>query len=104
MILDGWGIKTSLASSGLEAIEHIEKENFDVVLMDIQMPGLSGLEAVKIIRSTLKEKAAIPVIAVTGNALKGEEEKCLQAGMNDYISKPFREKELYEKLVKQFNK
>jgi CheY-like chemotaxis protein len=104
MILDGWGVKTSLAGSGIEAIEQIEKENFDAVLMDIQMPGLSGIETIKLIRSTMKgEKATVPVIAVTGNALKGEEEKCIRAGMNDYISKPFKEEDLYSKLLKHFS-
>lgn len=104
MILEGWGMKVSLASDGQEAIACMEKENFDVVLMDLQMPGLSGIDVVKHMRNEMKgANANVPVIALTGNALKGEEEKCISCGMNDYITKPFKEKTLYQKLKKAFN-
>jgi two-component system, sensor histidine kinase and response regulator len=92
-----------VTGNGREALEELEKESFDVVLMDIQMPEMDGFEATAAIRE--KEKltgAHIPIIAMTANALKGDEEKCLQAGMDGYVSKPIQTKELIatiERLV-----
>lgn len=88
-----------IAENGLIAIEKLKIKQFDIVLMDIQMPEMDGYEATKHIR-TLSEKplADIPIIAMTAHALHTEVEKCLGIGMNDYISKPFKTKDLYGKI------
>jgi len=75
----------------------VEKENFDVVLMDIQMPIMNGFETAKAIRATGN---LIPIIALTAAAIKGEREKCVQSGMNDYITKPFKEEDLLKLIDK----
>lgn len=88
--------------NGQEAIDVLKEQEFDVILMDMQMPVLDGLEATKIIRNDLR--LTIPVIALTANAIKGESIKCLEAGMNDYISKPFEEVDLVNMLAKWLGK
>ena len=104
-ILEQWKVEVEVAASGKQAIEKVINNDFDVILMDIQMPEMSGVEVVKYIRNELedKKKRSIPVIAVTANAINGEEEKYLNAGMNEYISKPFKEKTLFTKLLKVMN-
>jgi CheY-like chemotaxis protein len=85
-----------VVENGLQAIEAVSKQVFDLVLMDMQMPELGGLEAATIIRE--REKATgghIQIIAVTANAMTGDRERCLAAGMDDYISKPIIMKELF---------
>jgi len=89
VILEEFNVLVTEVENGSEAIEHIKDNAFDLVLMDIQMPVLNGYEATKIIREELKLN--IPIIALTANAIKGENEKCLNAGMNGYLSKPFEE-------------
>jgi len=91
-ILKAFNIRISEAENGEEAIKLLKVENFDLILMDVQMPVMSGLEAIKIIRQHLHLK--IPVIALTANAINGERERCLDAGMSGYLSKPFNEVEL----------
>ncbi|MEQ1798443.1 MAG: PAS domain S-box protein [Lacibacter sp.] len=85
------------ASNGLEAIEAITNNDYDVILMDIQMPELDGYSATKIIRE--KYKLNVPIIALTASALSGEIKKGMQFGMNDYITKPFDEAELIQKVL-----
>ncbi|WP_303311727.1 PAS domain S-box protein [Hymenobacter sp. BT730] len=80
------------AENGAIAVELARQQAFDVILMDVQMPVMNGLEATAFLREQLG--LTTPVIALTANAIKGEREKCLQAGMNDYLSKPFQEEEL----------
>ncbi len=82
-----------IADNGLEAIEKIEKAQYDIVLMDIQMPVMDGETAVRAIRK-MDEFASLPIIALTANAIKGDREKYLAAGMSDYITKPIDEEEL----------
>ena len=100
--LEDFGYTVALAKSGLEAFNKIKASDFDVVLMDVQMPDMNGLDATKMIRSYEREhsKAAIPIIGMTAHALIGDREHCLNAGMNDYISKPFNPDELREKISK----
>ncbi|HEY4650617.1 MAG TPA: PAS domain S-box protein [Pontibacter sp.] len=99
-ILEGWKFKVDVAHNGKEAVTMVNQHMYDIILMDIQMPELSGLDATQLIRSNPDpEKAKIPIVALTANALKGDSEKYLSAGMNDYISKPFGEEQLYHKLV-----
>ncbi|MDD3311752.1 response regulator [Pseudodesulfovibrio sp.] len=86
-ILESAGMKVDIANNGLEALSHLEKSEYDLVLMDIQMPVMNGLEAVKSIRKNPRLKT-LPVIAMTAHALAGDKEKSLLSGMNDHITKP----------------
>ena len=91
-LLKSWGIPFSTASGGAEAVAHLRTGRFDLVLMDIQMPGMDGYTVTGIIRNELKNE--LPVIAMTADALPGQKERCIEAGMNDYIAKPIQEPEL----------
>ncbi|MBF0507156.1 MAG: response regulator [Nitrospirae bacterium] len=92
--------KVKSACNGKEAIELLSREEFDVVLMDIQMPDMDGFEVVRTIRDRLSpvKNHAIPVIAATAHAMKGDRERCIESGMNDYIAKPFNMTELFKKI------
>jgi len=86
----------TVAGDGREALSALEKDNFDVVLMDIQMPEMDGFEATAAIHDKEKHTGQhIPIIAMTANALKGDQERCLEAGLDGYIAKPIRTKELF---------
>ena len=91
-ILNNYGAITTEAVNGKEAIELLQQFEIDLVLMDIQMPVMGGMEATKIIREEISE--SLPVIALTANAIKGDNEKCIDGGMNAYLSKPFKEDDL----------
>ncbi|MGB0882260.1 MAG: PAS domain S-box protein [Vicingaceae bacterium] len=96
-VLAKWEIIVDVAEDGKVAIDKINKNNYDIVLMDIQMPVMGGVEATHIIRNELKLN--VPIIALTANAVKGDKEEFLNAGMDDYISKPFDASILFNKLV-----
>jgi len=99
-LLEKAGHRVSVASNGQEALARIEEELFDVVLMDVQMPEMDGFEAVAAIRT--RERAAgghVPIIAMTAHAMKGDRERCLAAGMDEYISKPIHPQELHRLLA-----
>ncbi len=96
-LLDEWGMEVEVVENGKEAIDSLQNRNFDVVLMDIQMPIMDGLEATRIIRRRLRSE--IPIIALTANAIKGDAEKYLSAGMNSYVSKPFEPIELFNTIA-----
>lgn len=98
-LLSQWNIDFDIASNGLEAVEYLRKKECDLVLMDLQMPQMDGYTAVQEIREILK--LDIPIIAMTAHALPGERERCLSRGMNEYISKPIKEEELF-KLITNF--
>jgi CheY-like chemotaxis protein len=98
-LLSQWNIDFETASNGLEAVEYLRDSDSDLVLMDIQMPQMDGYAATQKIREELKLN--IPIIAMTAHALAGEREKCLSRGMNEYISKPIKEEELF-KLISNF--
>lgn len=84
-----------VASDGQQALDALQQNDFDLILMDIQMPNMDGYEATKKIRSNLgQKKNQIPIVAMTAHALVGEKEKCLAAGMDDYVTKPIKVKEL----------
>ena len=97
-ILEQMGYRADVASNGLEAVESIERQVYDVIFMDVQMPEMDGLDATRSIRK-LTEVTQPHIIAMTANALEGDREMCLAAGMNDYISKPIRVNELVEALL-----
>jgi CheY-like chemotaxis protein/HPt (histidine-containing phosphotransfer) domain-containing protein len=95
-ILESWDFEVVIANNGREAIEAVGEDSFDCILMDVQMPEMDGMEATHHIRSMPDAvKARIPIIALTANALKGDSEKYLAAGMTDYLAKPFDEERLF---------
>ena len=99
-MLGNLGCEVVTAENGKVAVATAKQKNFDIVLMDCQMPEMDGFEASKIL-SDMKAKgeiADIPIIALTANAMKGDKERCLAAGMNDYLSKPVRKKALKETI------
>lgn len=95
-LMKSWGIDFVLVKSGQEVIDELKKRDYSVVLMDIQMPEMDGYIATHIIRNEMK--LHIPIIAMTAHAMAGEKEKCLQLGMNDYVSKPIKETVLYNMI------
>ena len=100
LLLETWGHAVSLASNGEIALEKVRVRQYDAVLMDMQMPVMDGLEAVKRIREEEQaiQKDPLHVIAMTANAMRGDEKRCLEAGMSDYVAKPINAAELFGKL------
>lgn len=99
-LLQEWGYRIDVVTNGAEAVQRLREEDYDLVLMDVQMPELDGLGATRVIRSELPEPACqVPIIALTANAIKGDNERCLQAGMDDYCAKPFDPQQLHNKIV-----
>lgn len=101
-MLSAAGYNSSAVSNGKEAVEAIVHGDFDLVLMDIQMPEIDGFKATEQIRSLKDSRKNIPIIALTAHALIGDKEKCLNAGMNDYLSKPVLGQELIKKIDSLF--
>jgi CheY-like chemotaxis protein/nitrogen-specific signal transduction histidine kinase len=97
-LLKTWGFEYDLVFNGIQAVEALKNKKYDMVLMDIQMPEMDGHGATKVIRNELR--SAVPVIAMTAHAMAGEREKCINSGMNDYISKPIHEETLYNFIMK----
>jgi CheY-like chemotaxis protein len=88
-MLEKAGHRTDIVSDGAEAVEAAMKKRYDLILMDIQMPGMDGLTATQRIRElSVEEGVHIPIVAVTANAMKGDDQCCLEAGMDDYVTKP----------------
>ena len=101
IILEKQGHQVLLANDGQDALEQARKGGFDLILMDIQMPVLGGVEALEAIRAEEKAQGGhLPVIALTADALKGTEEKLLKAGFDGYLTKPVRTKELADELTR----
>lgn len=99
-VLNDWEWIVDTADNGSVAVEKVKQNDYDLILMDIQMPEMDGYEATRLIRRMSEDvKRGIPIVAMTAHALPGELEKCLSAGMNDYISKPFSKKVLYSKVL-----
>lgn len=95
------GHSVVIVNNGMEALESFKSENFDMILMDIQMPVMDGVQATHLIRQT-EGGQKIPIIAMTAHAMTGDKEKYIACGMNGYLTKPFRKKELIE-LIAQFS-
>jgi CheY-like chemotaxis protein len=96
-LFKNWNISFDMASNGSEAITMLRQKEYNLILMDIQMPVMDGYTATQEIRNTLG--ITTPIIAMTAHAFAGEREKCLSYGMNDYISKPIREEQLLQQIV-----
>ncbi|HEY2627976.1 MAG TPA: response regulator, partial [Usitatibacter sp.] len=97
-LLERMGYRADLASNGIEAIESVQRQSYDVVLMDVQMPEMDGMEATRRICARWPAGSRPRIIAMTANAMQGDREQCLAAGMDDYITKPIRVDRLVEAL------
>jgi CheY-like chemotaxis protein len=98
-LLQQMGYRADLAGNGIEAIECVTRQTYDVVLMDVQMPEMDGLEASRRITSRWNKNERPRIVAMTANAMQGDRETCLAAGMDDYITKPIRVDQLVEALL-----
>ncbi len=99
LMLEKAGHQIDVVNDGAVAVEALRDKDYDLVLMDVQMPGVDGLEATRRIRQLPPDRAAVPVIAITANAWPGDEQRCLDAGMNDYVTKPIDRARLLGKLA-----
>ena len=97
-MMERLGCKCSIANHGIEALKLLELAKYDAIFMDCNMPEMDGYETTNRVRQLESEISQIPIIAMTANVLKGDREKCIQAGMNDYTSKPLKLDKLIEKL------
>jgi CheY-like chemotaxis protein len=89
------GFRADVAADGLEVLEALKRQRYDIILMDVQMPEMDGLEASRKIQELYQELRYKPwIVALTANAMEGDREACLAAGMDDYISKPIKTEEL----------
>ncbi len=89
ILLANCGMEVTEAENGQVAVAHVQNQSFDLILMDLQMPVMDGYKATEYLRQQLH--LTVPIIALTANAISGERSKCLVAGMNDYLTKPFQE-------------
>ena len=96
-MLRSLGFNVSVANDGAQAVRAVEANNFAAILMDCRLPIIDGYEATRQIRQ-LPARAQVPIIALTANALHGDRERCLQAGMSDYLAKPFKRTDLQQVL------
>ena len=102
-LLEKRGHRVKIVGNGAQAIEALAQDDFDVVLMDVQMPEMDGFQATAAIRE--QERASgdhMPIIAMTAHAMRGDRERCLEAGMDDYISKPLRAEDFYQVVEGRF--
>ncbi|HRF56749.1 MAG TPA: response regulator [Campylobacterales bacterium] len=99
LILQKMGCSVKIAKNGAEALQAVEEGDFDIILMDCQMPVMDGFETTARIRARKDAKNSIPIIALTANAIEGDKERCLSVGMDDYISKPINPKDILEKVL-----
>ncbi len=99
-LLSQMGYRADVAANGLEAIQAVDRQTYDVVLMDVQMPEMDGLEATRQICARWEADKRPRIVAMTANAMQGDREMCLEAGMDDYLSKPIRVEELVSALLR----
>lgn len=107
-LLEEFGYGYSVAYNGQEALHKIKSISFDLILMDVQMPGIDGFEATHFVREWEREnnagKKRIPIIGMTAHALSGDRERCLSVGMDDYLAKPYNPDEFKNKIEKYISK
>ncbi|MFP4517927.1 MAG: ATP-binding protein [Oceanicaulis sp.] len=96
--LKGWSC--DIAPDGAEALAAVRRTGYDVVLMDVQMPGMDGLEATRRVRALSGPMRDLPIIALTANAMRGDERRCLEAGMNGYVAKPIERDQLFSEIAR----
>ena len=97
-MLERMGYRADVAGNGLEVLDALERQHYDLIFMDVQMPEMDGLETTRVIRHKLPRERQPHIIAMTANAMQGDREECLAAGMNDYVSKPIKVQELQAAL------
>lgn len=104
-MLENFGYNWDLAENGLDAINKVKEKSYDLILMDVQMPGMDGLQATRLIRDFEKEqdRPRTPILAMTAYSMTGDRERCLEAGMDDYIPKPFKPDVLGDKITELLN-
>jgi CheY-like chemotaxis protein len=101
MIMESWGLQVDIAVNGQEALNKVVSNNYDLILMDIQMPEMDGVQATISIRQLAdKEKSSTPIVALTANVLKHDKERYIASGMNDILAKPFTEEGLFYIIAK----
>ncbi|HUJ21977.1 MAG TPA: response regulator, partial [Bryobacteraceae bacterium] len=104
-LLEKQGHSVVVAGNGREVLSALYERSFDLVLMDIQMPEMDGFEATQAIRETERETGThLPIIAMTAHAMKGDEERCLEAGMDSYVSKPITPRDLFAAIEASLNR
>ncbi len=104
-LLEKRGYAVSVGANGREAVTALEKETFDIVLMDVEMPEMDGFQATSAIREReANSEGHVPIVALTAFALKGDEQRCLSAGMDAYVSKPLRTDELFATIERLLSK
>lgn len=96
--LNGW--RCDMAADGAEAVAAIQSTDYDVVLMDVQMPGMDGIEATRRIRTLAEPACNLPIVALTANAMRGDERRCLEAGMDGYVAKPIARDRLFGEITR----
>ena len=100
-LLDRWNHQATIVGDGRQALNALKNESFDIVLMDVQMPNLNGLETAQAIRiEEQQSKNHIPIVAMTAHAIRGDRERCLEAGMDEYVSKPIDSEKLFNAIEK----
>lgn len=97
ILLKKMGLEVTIADDGQIAVNKCQNETFDIILMDMQMPNMNGYDATRALRS---QNIKTPIIAVTANAMMGDEDKCLEAGCDSYISKPIDRNQLNDVIAK----
>lgn len=97
VIIEGLGADVTQANNGMHAIELVQKKKFDIILMDLHMPLMNGFETTQHIREQLK--LDIPIVAITANVVNDEKNKCLEAGMNGFVTKPYTEAVLLQVIT-----
>jgi CheY-like chemotaxis protein len=98
-LLVGTGLVVETAEDGAEAVAKVRANDYDLILMDIQMPVMNGLDATRLIRS-MNDHADLPILAMTANVFEDDRQACIEVGMNDFVAKPVEPKSLYSMLVK----